>query len=1348
MKRFTNDDWGAFVPSDRRRALADGREIPRESEGSLLRADPGFNELLEEYSQGNGALSAEKMTRRLNAFFEVLTDAVALHGGSVVCFSGGAAVCWFDGDEGSRALGCALVLLDVLRQTSDRRERVTLAQGRLQRFLAGDPDIQSFEVTSGEILDRVDRIERLLNPGEFGLDQRMAAVAKDSQLPITLGRTGQGEPMALLGPSARPLSSDFGTPPLPANVSAEAARAFVPPEVWERLSSDEGEFAPDVRRAVVFCLRFWLPPEKRVLDELQAHVKLIQRIVHQYRGTLFHVAASEAEVSVWATFGAPVSHDDETLAALAALAEVRRHAESWKEFRVGVCQGPVYSGTYGGAHRKTYGIVGVEVALSSMIMEAAPAGSILVAAAVRRTAGDHYHFSSAEPVSWGQAAPLPVFTLGEARERKELLRLQSQGRTPILGREKDLVPFLDWFDILTQGTGGAALIEGDPGIGKSRLLAELGLQAELRGITVLQGAADSIQTTTPFLTWRPLVLELLDLEQTQTPREDELRPFLSGDPDQERLLPLLGTVLAVPVEDNEFTASLSGENRVNLTADLVVGLIRRRVTDLGKPLLLILEDLHWMDQPSWSVAAAVLKDLPQALVLFSSRVVAPGSHPWFEALVARPNLLRLKLEPLARKAALELTRVRLGVQTLHDAVERFLSSRGEGNPFYTLELAFALRDSGLMVIADGRGALSPQFPGWDALPFPNSLEGVVASRLDKLPQGAQNLMKLACVVGRRFPYSTLEGLYLQAGQGTGDLVTNLGLLAAWELVVRDPETPAPTYQFHHSVIQEVTYKHLLGTQKQALHRQVAEWYETRYAENLVPYSPVLAYHWNEANVPDKAIGYFVQAGLEALRQYANLGALAHLERALELNSVLPTSVLTDRVKGEVEVAIGEAYLQNSLIVDAIKHFELGLFWLGYPVPNKGPGLLGRILRELANQRRMRKRPSGLPGDGHQDVGLLQLVCETLITLVEAYWGDNQLDKAIFSMLVGVNLADRLGLPGSQARGYSYCSVVLDFMGFRRGAFSYNELSELALEKTPLGRDRILTLLAVGFFQSGRGEFTRAAFTFTTLGEDALRLGDHRRTRDAYQFKLYTSLFQGYFSEAMEYSRVLVSLSEEYRDENMLAVARGWYLHCSLELQSDDLSHASDKLTDDLRNPSIVGMYRMGAATLLAFSHLRCGRFDEALELAIQVTDFFDGRKSVFFSEYYLAVLPPEIFLEAAKAGGKPALALQIERSLRALERYSKSYPIGWPAYYRLRGNHELSRSRLDRAIWNWRKGLQKASELGMHLESGRLQLALAGADRIPREERLDYAIEAHQTFHSLGLAHYQEIGNSLLGGLK
>ncbi|HTH13094.1 MAG TPA: hypothetical protein VMB23_01770, partial [Spirochaetia bacterium] len=609
----------------------------------------------------------------------------------------------------------------------------------------------------------------------------------------------------------------------------------------------------------------------------------------------------------------------------------------------------------------------------------------------------------------------------------------------------------------------------------------------------------------------------MDAHDSESAGEESVAETLAQHPDLAIHSPLLGSVLALNLPENDTTANLSGESRSELTHHLLTTLWQRRSAQEGQPLAFILEDAHWFDEASWRLLSAMLRDLPDALVVVTTRPVAPGTVSGFDAVTSRSGTDRLTLEALAPQAAVAVVRGRLGVDHLPDSLEAFLTQRGEGNPFYSLELALALVDTGLLVVEGRHATLTQKFKGWQNLPFPDTLQGAIASRVDRLPTDSQGILKVAVVIGRNFLQRTVEGVVGDPSATVADLTVPLDALRKSGLILEQEGVALPSYEFQHAVIQRVTYDLLLHQQRLDLHRRVAQWYEAQYGDGAVSFAAVVGYHWREAGDFAKAVRYFRHAGLVSLKNFSNLEAISLLEEALKLDNALPVPTLDRRTRAEIDLALGEAFIQSTRYPEVIHHLERGLEGLGQPIPQNPGHLAGAVLISLARRLSLGTARGVTATVPDAERTRLTAVGTTLITLTEIYGGTNNLPKAVYSAMVGTRWVEKLGLATETARGLAYCSVVFDFLGMKGQAAQLVARAEALLETVPASRNRMLTDLAIGFFHAGRAQLDDAFRDFDRLGRDAATIGDHRRHRDALNMQTLTLSFAGRFAEALDWA---------------------------------------------------------------------------------------------------------------------------------------------------------------------------------------------------------------------------------------
>jgi hypothetical protein len=309
--------------------------------------------------------------------------------------------------------------------------------------------------------------------------------------------------------------------------------------------------------------------------------------------------------------------------------------------------------------------------------------------------------------------------------------------------------------------------------------------------------------------------------------------------------------LPLDLPDNELTAQLTGEVRADNTRQLLVQLLQPPAAmpaARAAPLLIVLDDAHWFDSASWALTRLVVARIRPLLLVLATRPLVEPLPEDYRRLRQDPATEYLRLEPLSPHDTLALVCDRLGVRHLPEPVAALIQERAQGNPFFSEELAYALRDAGLIRITDGTCTIAPDAGALSAMSFPDTMQGVVAARIDRLPPGPELTLKVASVVGRLFAFRLLRDIHpIEADRRV--LRGFLDDLQRHDFTVLDTPEPDLAYLFRHVVIQEVAYGLLLSAQRRQLHRAVGEWYEQTQAEDLSSLYPLLAYHWGRAEEP-------------------------------------------------------------------------------------------------------------------------------------------------------------------------------------------------------------------------------------------------------------------------------------------------------------------------------------------------------------------------------------------------------------------------------------------------------------------------------------------------------------------
>ncbi len=849
----------AFLPLDRRIALSEGRDLPDRVVGAALFADiSGFTPLTATLRRELGARrGAEEIIRHVDAVFAALIAQIQAYHGNVIAFSGDAVTCWFDdgpaADAAARALAAALRLQSAMTLMSTVTTpagtviplgiKVALAAGPARRFLVGDRQTYVIEVVAGETIDRTAAAEKLAVSGEVIASAELLD-RLESPPPVGAWRTAGGQRFAVIGSGA---TGAPPPPPRPApDVDDETARPWLLPPVYDHLRQGTADFLAELRPAVPMFVRFSgidYDGDAAAGDKLDGFVRRAQAVLDRYEGFLVQITMGDKGSYLYITFGAPLAHENDDARASAAALELRNLPAALgylQALQIGISRGLVHSGAYGGQQRRTFAVMGNEVNISARLMTAAGPGQILVSARVAAAVAEEFELNELPPIRLkGAVEPFPV---------SELLRRRSAGAAPAehdqasVGRESEQAALAGALAALLAGQSATVLIEGAAGMGKSLLMRELADHAAAQpDVVVLSGGGDAIEQSTPYYGWRP-IFEQLFVSGEREGDEWRGRLFERLPAAARPLAPLLNAVLPLALPDNELTAQLSGEARQDNTHQVLVDLLREAAG--GRPVVLLFDDAHWLDSVSWTLIGRMWRDVTPLLLVVGARPSGEEAPGVLGELSAAPGARRLVLDTLPAPAIETLVRRRLGVERLPAAVVQLIREKAEGHPFFSEELAYALRDAGWLRIVNGEAQLAP---GTDltALDFPTTIQGVITSRIDRLSPSQQLTVKVASVIGRIFAVRVLDGVY-PIEDGEAQLRANLKRLEQLDITPQETPEPNLAYIFKHIVMQEVVYGLMTSAQKAQLHRSTAVWHESQVGGEGARNYPLLAHHWRLA----------------------------------------------------------------------------------------------------------------------------------------------------------------------------------------------------------------------------------------------------------------------------------------------------------------------------------------------------------------------------------------------------------------------------------------------------------------------------------------------------------------------
>ncbi len=636
-------------------------------------------------------------------------------------------------------------------------------------------------------------------------------------------------------------------------------------------------------------------------------LKLMMDAVHRYEG---YVVQSTGD-GIFAFFGAPIACEDHPqralYAALRMQEEIKRYAETLRrekginfQIRVGLNTGDVVLRSIRKDDLHTeYTPIGYSTSLASRMESLATPGSIVVSEHTYKLSEGYFEFASlgAARVK-GVSEPINIYeVLGVGPLRTRLQVAARRGLVRFVGRQSELGQMKKALELTQAGHGQIVAVVGGPGVGKSRLFHEfkLGSQRErlvLETFSVSHGKAYA---------YLPLI-DLLKGYFHITPQDDErhIREKIAGkvlilDRALEDTLPYLFALLSVS-ESNSSLQQMDPQIRRKRTLEAIKRLLVRE--SLNQPLILIFEDLHWLDNETQAFLLLLSESLATARILLLVNYRPEYRHDWGN----KTYYTQLRLDPLGEEDAQELLTALLGDSAALQPFKQFILEKTEGTPFFMEEMVQALFEQGVLVRDGGAHSGTPSLArSFADLRLPSTVQGVLTSRIDRLGTEEKALLQTLAVIGKEFSLSLLKQV---VDKSEDDLFRLLSHLQTAEFIYEQSAFPEPEYVFKHALTQEVAYNSLLLERRKVLHERTGQAIETLYHSRLEDHYSELAHHYSRSGNTQKAIAYLQLAGQQAGQRSVYTEAISHLAAALDLLKTLPDA--PERVRQELmlQVALG------------------------------------------------------------------------------------------------------------------------------------------------------------------------------------------------------------------------------------------------------------------------------------------------------------------------------------------------------------------------------------------------------------------------------------------------------------
>jgi class 3 adenylate cyclase/tetratricopeptide (TPR) repeat protein len=1120
------------------------------------------------------------------------------------------------------------------------------------------------------------------------------------------------------------------------------------------LSSADGSSSPAGERRVVTILFCDVVGSTTLAEQMDPEVwtgimntvfEQLNEPIDRYGGIVARLLGD----AILAFFGAPVSHENDPeraiLAGLAILENMVLLREQIKQeyaidfnVRVGINTGLVVAGQVGSAVHGEYTAMGDAVNLAARMEQTAVPGTLQISGDTYRAVAPLFDVEPLGPIAVkGKSEPVPAYrVLGRKAAPGRLRGLEASGLiSPLVGRGAELAALERAIaDLRDSDEGAVALIFGEAGLGKSTLAAEVRRRSAGENVRWLEGRTLSIGQSLSYWPFREMLWQVAgiseedDEESAWQKLEDSVFSLFAEQTAD--ILPYLASVLALEVRETyrEKVAYLDAEalgRQVYLAA-------RRFFERLAgdQPLILLFDDLHWMDDASARLLEHLLPLVERApiLIMGLSRVEAGTTGDQIARLAKKEypeRTIELQLAPLPPGESDLLVQNLLAVDDLPAHVRRRIVDRAGGNPFFLEEIIRTLIDSGAI-------AYEPRSGRWRAaktiatLQLPDTVQGVIIARVDRLSEDVKQVLRTASVVGRSFLYRLLR----EVMKVDYELDSELATLQEIDLIREKQRQPELEYIFKHALAQEAVYESILLEKRRQLHCSVAETIESAFADRLEEFYGLLAYHYARAEAPQKALDYLLKAGDSAGQVAADAEALAYYRQALAAYEQAFGEHWDPLQRATLERKMGQAFFRRGEHIQARERLALALAYLGQPLPSSRWAIRRGILAEVIRQTLIRLAPGMMRKSGNVDNFADErerLTIYDTLTLMDTV--EDQ-ERFMLESLKGLNLWERIGHPpgGFVFTGLAIACVFMGLYGLsRRYNRVFMDLAQRQRHPLDLGFAHYGLLIHNSWLGS-----PGKAIEHGMEGLYYSRKAGFLRGQGAANFMMAeTLLYQGYFKEAESLANENLEIGREGGDAQLEA----WGL---LQLGfSKRLAGYPEEAIALLHQCKEVArsvpdhLSQLQAWAMIGHCYMDMGRLEAALE-AVQEAGRIRQEYNViggrFLSMVWIALARAHLMAaEREEGAGREAHLAQARQACREARKSASKYRPFQAAAFRLQGTYDWLNGREVQAGQWWQKSLEVADDIEQPYEEAMTYLEMG-----KRQGKREYLAQAKAILASLG----------------
>jgi len=671
---------------------------------------------------------------------------------------------------------------------------------------------------------------------------------------------------------------------------------YLPKGLTEKILSQRDKIEGERKQVtVMFCDMegFTHLSEKRGPEEAYAIMDKVYEIlihkVHDYEGTVNEMTGD----GIMALFGAPIALEDAPQRAIRSALAIHREMVRFSDkiraeslipplkMRIGIHTGPVVVGTLGNNLRVEFKAVGNTVNLASRMEGLAEPGATYVTEDTFKLTEGLFRCEALGDIKVkGKDEAVKTYRVIAPSTRRTRFDVSAErGLTPFVGRERELELLLDGFERAKGGRGQAFSIVSEAGIGKSRLLYEFRKAISNENATFLEGKCLSYSRGVAYHPVIDILKSNFDIHEGDGDleiKEKVKRGLKALGVDEASTLPYLLELLSV--KDNGIDKiPMSPEAR----KERIIEALNRIVLKGSeiRPLIMAIEDLHWIDKSSEESFKSLLETIPGAQVLLIFTYRPEFVHTWG----AKSYHSQVMLNRLSNRESLMMVSHLLGTEEFDKELEEFILEKTEGVPFFIEELIKSLKDLKIIEREDNRYRITKDIK---EVTIPATVQDVIMARVDSLPEGSKSLLQTMSVIGREFSYDLIKRITGLTEQEQ-ELLSQLSVLKDSELLYERGIYPQSTYIFKHMLTQEIAYDSLLLKRRKGIHEEIGEAIEALSPDRLEEHYELLAYHYGHSANTEKAVEYLDLANQKAIRVNAMEEAKAYFDEAMVHLDTLP-----------------------------------------------------------------------------------------------------------------------------------------------------------------------------------------------------------------------------------------------------------------------------------------------------------------------------------------------------------------------------------------------------------------------------------------------------------------------------